>query len=199
MRVSKRESRRDGRARAVRAQAPTLMGLAPVVSANTRLLVLGSFPGKVSLAEQRYYAHPQNQFWRIFEAILPVSEHPLSQVCYQIRIDRLRQHGIGVWDVYASCRREGSLDADIEDARLNDFAGLALTQVPIEVIAFNGGESHRHHASVAAAFVSAGLRVPQMMRLPSTSPANASWSFARKVSAWRECLARAGIAGAGAR
>ena len=194
-----RDVKREVQARAARVQTPRQMGLAPVVSANTRLLVLGSFPGKVSLAEQRYYAHPQNQFWRIFEVLLPDSEHQLSQVCYQIRIDRLRHHGIGVWDVYASCRREGSLDADIEDAQLNDFAALSLAQVPIEVIAFNGGESHRHHASVAAAFETAGRRVPQMMRLPSTSPANASWSFARKVSAWRECLDRAGIASAVAR
>jgi len=50
-----------------------LTGLPPIVSSNTRLLVLGSFPSAASLARQQYYAHPQNKFWKILQAIWPSS------------------------------------------------------------------------------------------------------------------------------
>ena len=33
-----------------------------------------------------------------------------------------------------------------------------------------------------------------VLRLPSTSPANASWSFERKLAAWREAFAAHGLA-----
>ena len=85
-----------------------LHGLAPILDADTRLIVLGSFPSRASLQAQRYYAHPQNQFWKILGALWGL---PLQDMNYQQRTDALRAHGLGVWDVYASCEREGSLDS----------------------------------------------------------------------------------------
>jgi hypoxanthine-DNA glycosylase len=140
--------------------------------------VLGSFPGVASLRAQRYYGHPQNQFWRILGAVWGLELHALP---YEERVAALLQHGLGLWDVYGACEREGSLDADIRNAELNDFA-WAQRQCPfLEGIAHNGGESYRHakHTSL--------LGVP-VYRLPSTSPANAGWSFERKLSAWSEVL-----------
>ncbi|WP_439519857.1 DNA-deoxyinosine glycosylase [Hydrogenophaga sp.] len=161
-----------------------LEGLAPVLDAHTRVLVLGSFPGVASLRAQQYYGHPQNHFWKILGALWAL---PLLAMPYAERVGVLRERGLGVWDVYRACEREGSLDTAIENAELNDFAG-ALRECPLlEAIAHNGGESFRH-ARHTQAF---GLPV---YRLPSTSPANASWSFDRKLSAWAEVLRRHGVA-----
>ena len=169
------------------AQPPShLTGLAPLVSEHTQLLVLGSFPGVASLAKQQYYAHPQNQFWRIFQAIWPSSRPITILDSYQNRSDWLLERGVGLWDVYASCERAGSLDSAIRNPRANDLAGL-LKQCPqLRAVAHNGGESFKHARHTAA------LGVP-LYKLPSTSPANARWSFERKLAAWREAVAAAGL------
>ena len=163
-----------------------LVGLPPIVSSNTRLLILGSFPGAASLAARQYYAHPQNQFWKIFQAIWSVSPFGISTDSYEKRSKWLLDRGLGVWDVYASCERQGSLDAAIRNAETNDFASLARRCPQLKAIAHNGGESFKHARHTAAM----GLPV---YRLPSTSPANASWSFERKLVAWREVVAMAGL------
>ena len=158
-------------------QGAKLSGLGPVVSSNTRLIVLGSFPGAASLAAAQYYAHPRNHFWRILGALW--SRPDLPQLPYPQRLDTALGHGLGLWDVYAACRREGSLDTSIHDTEFNDFARLRTLAPELAAIAHNGGESAR-----AMRFTrSLGLAV---YRLPSTSPANASWSFERKLAAWRE-------------
>lgn len=161
-----------------------LCGLAPVVGPRTRLVVLGSFPGVASLAAQQYYAHPRNHFWPIVGALFGVD---LVARPYAQRVEFVRERGLGLWDVYAQCRREGSLDSAIEDARPNDLAGLLLLAPGLEAFAHNGGESARAMRVTAAL----GLAVH---RLPSTSPANASWSFERKLAAWRAVFAQHGLA-----
>lgn len=164
--------------------SPRLTGLAPVAGRDARLLVLGSFPGAASLQAAQYYAHPRNQFWPLLSALWGVELGPLS---YARRIAELRRRGLALWDVYASCRRDGSLDASIEQAVPNDLAGLVATLPHLVAIAHNGGESARAMRITRAL----GLAV---VRLPSTSPANASWSFERKLAAWREVFAMAGLA-----
>jgi hypoxanthine-DNA glycosylase len=153
-----------------------LVGLPPVVGRQTRLLVLGSFPSEASLAARQYYAHPRNQFWPLLSALWRID---LRALPYKRRLAEARARGLGIWDVYASCRREGSLDSAIEHATLNDLAGVVRRAPALRAIAHNGGESAR------AMSVTRTLGVP-VHRLPSTSPANASWSFERKVAAWRE-------------
>ena len=163
-----------------------LTGLAPLVSDHIQLLVLGSFPSVASLTKQQYYAHPQNQFWRVFQAIWPSGPSITCLDSYQNKSDWLLERGVGVWDVYASCERAGSLDSAIRNPRVNDLAGL-LTQCPqLRAVAHNGSESFKHARHTAA------LGVP-VYKLPSTSPANASWSFERKLAAWREVVAAAGL------
>jgi hypoxanthine-DNA glycosylase len=165
--------------------ASTLVGLAPLVSPATRVLILGSFPGTRSLQTQQYYAHPQNQFWKIVQAIWPSVPRIDCANSYEKRSEWLLARGLGVWDVYASCQREGSLDTAIRDAVVNDIAGLRLPQ--LAAIAHNGGESYKHAKHTAS------LGVP-VYKLPSTSPANASWTFERKLAAWREVMERHGLA-----
>ncbi len=166
------------------AAAPRLQGLPPVADPHTRLLLLGSFPGEASLSAQQYYGHPRNHFWPIVSAIWGVE---LTALAYADRLPLLLAHGLGLWDVHASCRREGSLDSAIEQARPNDIAGLAAGLPRLAAIAHNGGESAR------AMRVTGALGLP-VHRLPSTSPANASWSFDRKLQAWREVFERHGLA-----
>ena len=172
-------TRHDGPA----ATPALLQGLGPVARPDTRLLVLGSFPGVASLRAQQYYGHPRNHFWPILAALWRVD---LLSLPYAERLVVMQAHGLGLWDVYAACRREGSLDSAIEAAVPNDLAGLAARLPQLQAIVHNGGESAR------ARRVTEALGRP-VYRLPSTSPANASWSFERKLAAWREVFAAHGI------
>lgn len=153
---------------------------------QTRLLVLGSFPGATSLARQQYYAHPQNAFWKILQAFWPSSPYITLADSYENRINWMLGKGIGLWDVYASCEREGSLDSAIRQPQVNDLAELQRRCPQLRLIAHNGGESFRH------ARHSRTLGLP-VVRLPSTSPAHASWSFERKLAAWREVVGMADL------
>ncbi len=161
-----------------------LEGLAPVFDANTRLIVLGSFPGVASLQAQQYYGHPRNHFWSILSVLWAID---LKAATYAQRLDTARAHGLGLWDVYASCEREGSLDSAIENARFNDLASLKQRAPKLEAIAHNGGESARAMRHTRA------LGLP-VHKLPSTSPANASWRFERKLAAWRAVFEEHGVA-----
>lgn len=159
-----------------------LQCLPPVVGPQTRLLILGSFPGARSLQLQQYYAHPQNQFWRLLAALWPDTVPDGFSESYGIRCAWLLERGLGLWDVYAQCERQGSLDSAIRNAVPNDIAALQRSQLPhLQAIAHNGGESYRH------ARYTRTLGLP-VHRLPSTSPAHASWSFERKLEAWREVV-----------
>lgn len=152
-----------------------LQGLPPVVDAATRLVVLGSFPGAASLRAGQYYAHPRNHFWPILSALWGID---LVALPYGERLQQMLARGLGLWDVYASCERIGSLDSAIVEPRFNDLPGLAQQSPLLQAIAHNGGESARAMRHTQAL----GVTVHQ---LPSTSPANASWSFERKLAAWR--------------
>ena len=162
-----------------------LQGLPPVIGRRTRLLLLGSFPGAASLAARQYYAHPRNQFWPLLSALLG---EDLGSMAYAQRLRTLKAHGLGLWDIYASCRRTGSLDSAIRDARLNDLSSLRRRAPALRAVAHNGGESARAMHLI----VTIGLPV---YRLPSTSPANASWSFERKLQAWRAVFTACVLAG----
>lgn len=173
--------------------SPRLVGLAPVVSPHTRVLVLGSFPGAMSLRLQQYYAHPQNHFWRILQALWPDQPLPGADQ-YAARCDWLLARGLGLWDVYAACEREGSLDSAIRAAEVNDFAALRRVCSGLRAVAHNGAESFRHAPRVLQALGPAGEPPAiESVRLPSTSPANASWSLERKRQAWAEVFARHGL------
>ena len=163
--------------------AQRLQGLAPVVAEHTRVLVLGSFPSEASLAAGQYYAHPRNQFWTILSALWGIE---LRAMPYAQRLDEVRRRGLGIWDVYASCRREVSLDSSIEQARPNDLAGLVRRLPSLRAIAHNGGESARTMRLTRTL-------AREVVRLQSTSPANASWSLERKLAAWRALFVQHGL------
>jgi hypoxanthine-DNA glycosylase len=160
---------------------PVLHGLPPLLDVNTRLVVLGSFPGVASLRAQQYYGHPQNQFWKIMATLLSPNAGEVLAMPYAERTQWLLSQGVGLWDVYAACERVGSLDANIQNAQPNDLQSL-LTRCPqLKLIAHNGAESFKH------AKLTQVLGVP-VYRLPSTSAAHASLSFEKKLEAWRTVL-----------
>jgi len=149
---------------------------APVVDARTRLLVLGSLPGEVSLAKAEYYAHPQNQFWRLMERVI---ERPLAGRPYAERLETLLAAGVGLWDVVGSAMREGSLDARIRLHAAHPLAEFASALPALVAIAFNGGTAFR---------IGSRELGPQptltLVRLPSSSPAYASLTLEDKLRAW---------------
>src|SRR3954454_357719 len=93
-------------------------GFPPVIDARIETLILGSFPSVASLGKAQYYAHPQNHFWRLVGAVIC---EPLYEMDYQTRKRTLLEYHIGLWDIIDACRRDGSLDSNIRDARHNDF------------------------------------------------------------------------------
>ncbi|MBV9881671.1 MAG: DNA-deoxyinosine glycosylase [Sphingomonadaceae bacterium] len=148
----------------------------PVTRPDTRLLVLGSLPGAVSLAQQRYYAHPRNLFWRLMS---PVIGRDLAPLGYEARLEALRGAHVGLWDTVAAATREGSLDADIRLHEASDLAALAETLPELRAIAFNGGTSARIGRRQLGD--APGLA---LIDLPSSSPAYASLPFEAKQRAW---------------
>jgi hypoxanthine-DNA glycosylase len=153
-----------------------LAGLAPVLDAGTRILVLGSFPGAASLAAQQYYAHPRNHFWRLVSALV---DEDLAALPYAERLPRLLSHGFGLWDVLGTCERAGSLDSAIRNPAANDFARLRHLCPQLETVGFNGQTSGKF----APQFAAQGYRT---VMLPSSSPANAGTAFEDKLQAWRQ-------------
>ena len=142
---------------------------------DTRVLVLGSLPGERSLAEQRYYAHPQNRFWHLIGGVIG---QDLAALSYDQRLAALLQAGVGLWDTVASAQRSGSLDAAIRDAQHNELAELAASLPRLRAVGFNGATSAR-------------IGMPQLresglalIRLPSSSPANAAIPLVEKEKLW---------------
>ena len=138
------------------------------------MLILGSLPGERSLAERRYYAHPQNQFWRLVGTAIGCE---LTKLPYEDRLAALRERGIGLWDVVARARREGSSDAAIRDAEHNDLAALVDTLPHLRAVAFNGATSARIGRPLLAG------RDLALIALPSSSPLH-TVGVAAKQPAW---------------
>jgi hypoxanthine-DNA glycosylase len=158
---------------------------APLVGARTRILILGSMPGVASLTAAQYYAHPRNQFWRIMGEVCGAGpDHP-----YRQRLRLLTRAGLGLWDVLESCVRPGSLDAAIEhaSATANDLPAL-LHRCSIRRVCCNGASAHRALQRYFGVRLAREFPAVEVLALPSTSPANASWTYARKLRAWRAAL-----------
>ncbi|MGH6634567.1 DNA-deoxyinosine glycosylase [Sphingopyxis sp.] len=148
---------------------------APHIAPDTRLLVLGSLPGVRSLAEQQYYAHPTNQFWRLLGEVVG---RPLADLPYAEKLVLLRAAKVGLWDVIRSAERHMSSDSLIREAEAHDLAALIADLPDLRMIAFNGGK-----AAVIGRKQLPALTDVVVIDLPSSSAANTS-GYAAKLEWW---------------
>lgn len=155
---------------------PRETGLPPIARKDARLFILGSLPGKASLAAQRYYAHPTNQFWRLLGAAIG---EELTTLDYEVRLERMAQRRIGLWDVIASASRRGSLDQAIRAAEHNRIEHLLRDFPDLRAIAFNGSTA----AGAGRRLIGEPPRGIELIDLPSSSAANTA-SFAAKAERW---------------
>jgi len=164
-----------------------LTSFEPVIDKHITTLILGSFPGKASLDAGQYYAYKHNQFWKLLSKILKddllVPSDPPSKQNYDLRLQRLLFHRIGLWDVLNACEREGSLDSAIRNPQANDFSMLKQQCPELKLVCFNGKTSGKFESM----FKEAGF---DTLVLPSSSPANAQLSFDEKLAQWRGIIAK---------
>jgi hypoxanthine-DNA glycosylase len=153
----------------------------PITGPDARILVLGSLPGDRSLAAQRYYAHPQNQFWYLMS---PVVGRDLVALDYEDRLAALRASGVALWDVIGSARRAGSSDAAILDVKGNDIAALVAQLPKLRAVAFNGGTALKQGLKL----LGPGYDGPAIIALPSSSPLH-TVGLAAKQPAWSQLAA----------
>ena len=157
-----------------------LIGLAAVASPEATVLILGSMPGVVSLAQQQYYAHPRNLFWPIMAQLCQCD----TSASYTEKLQQLSDSGIALWDVIDSCQRQGSLDSAIRDEQVNDFAAFLDEHRNIRAIGFNGAKAWHSFKR----YVLPTQPIPAhiaLLQLPSTSPAHAAVSFEHKLAQWQ--------------
>lgn len=159
-----------------------IYGFDPIAGPDARVMLLGTVPSQRSLAEGRYYAHPRNCFWPVMESLFGGG----TQLDYPARVGMLLRAGVAVWDVLHAADRPGSLDSAIvaESEVPNDIAGFLLDHSGIRTVFFNGAKAEMLFRRHVAAMLpeNADLR---LVRLPSTSPANAGLSFEAKLEKWR--------------
>ena len=151
-------------------------GFAPVVDADTRLLILGSLPGDASLKADQYYAHPRNGFWRLTGGVIG---RDLVDMAYPQRLEALQAAGVGLWDVITTAHRAGSLDAAIRDPEFANLTALIAGLPQLRAVAFNGATAARAGRRTLAGAAD-GLT---LIDLPSSSPAHAR-PLAEKARAW---------------
>ena len=150
--------------------------ISPVYNEHSRILILGSFPSVKSREAGFFYGHPQNRFWKVlanvFQAEVPGTIEEKKAF--------LLEHRIAVWDVIASCDIEGSSDSSIKNAVPNDFSFILKT-APIRQIYTNGGTAYKLYHKYCEKVT--GF---EAVKLPSTSPANASYSLERLIRQWNQ-------------
>ncbi len=157
-----------------------------MADARARVLILGSLPGARSLQLQQYYGLPRNAFWRILSAVTGVD----AVADYAARLAGLKRCGIALWDVIATARRRGSLDAAIDRDGLvvNDFATFFAAHPRIERICCNGATAAALYRRLVLPTLPAPIAALPLRTLPSTSPAHAALSFEAKQARWLEAL-----------
>lgn len=165
----------------------TSSGIELVAGPDARVLILGSFPGAMSLASGQYYAQPRNAFWHIMAEVVGA----VSTLRYEDRLQRIVGGRLALWDVCARAARTGSLDAAIQAASVtpNDISGFLQSHPGVRLICFNGARAHQLFRSLVLPELRPEARAIRRSTLPSTSPAHAAMPFEKKLEAWRAALA----------
>lgn len=147
----------------------------PVYDKNSKILILGSFPSVKSREAQFFYGHPQNRFWKVTAAVFG---EPVPMTIDEKK-DLLLRNRVALWDVIASCEIQGSADSSIRNVVPNDL-GRILDCAQIQKIFVNGKTSEKYYNRYLRDIVGRDA-----VCLPSTSPANASWTLPKLIDAWK--------------
>lgn len=153
--------------------------LKPIINSSSRILILGSMPGDISLEKGEYYANPRNHFWRILFEIFSVEE----SMDYDKNIELILSNKLALWDVIEICEREGALDSNIRNAKINDIDGLLKEFLSIDTIILNGGEAYRRLTKTYKKNLNPSIRI---VKFPSTSPVPGKnvLNYEEKVKVW---------------
>ena len=154
----------------------------PVYDKNSKILILGSLPSVKSRQQQFYYGHPQNRFWKVLSAAL--GESIGGSVDEKKRI-MLKNH-IALWDVIQSCDIIGSSDSSIKNVKENDIS-VILDAADIKAIFLNGAKAYELFKKYCGGIEDRN-EPPAILKLPSTSPANAAFSLERLIGEWKIIL-----------
>ena len=151
----------------------------PVFDQYSKILILGSMPSVKSREQQFYYGHPQNRFWKVLSTVFG-EEVPIT-------IDEkkafLLRNNVALWDVIESCDIVGSSDSSIRNVKANDM-GTILNKAEIRAVFVNGGKAYELFEKYCGQYIQGdGIR---LVKLPSTSPANAAWSLDRLSERWKK-------------
>jgi TDG/mug DNA glycosylase family protein len=157
----------------------------PIIGRDPRILILGSMPGVISLQAAEYYANPRNAFWKIIAELFELD----IDCGYELRIHRLSTLPLVLWDTLRACYRQGSLDSRIlrQQIEANDIGGLLEQYGSLQVIAFNGAASEKYFKQLVKPHLPASRELT-LLKMPSTSPANAGMKFEQKLEAWNRLL-----------
>ena len=166
----------------------TVISFAAIAAADAQVLILGSMPSKLSLAQQQYYAHPRNAFWKIITHLFGFNPN----LGYTDKCLALQQHKLALWDVIQSGERQGSLDSNINNTSIisNDFSHFFQQHSQIKHIFFNGSRAEQEYHKRVISQLSEPWQSLACTRLPSTSPAMASLTFEQKLTDWAQIKQR---------
>lgn len=178
------------RPRSRRARVPRSVGFPPIADPRATVLILGSLPGQKSLKMRQYYAQPQNGFWKIMDALFGAG----PSLPYPLRLERLIERRVAVWDVLAAGERAGSLDSAIvwASAETNDFAAFFERHREIRLVCFNGTKAADLYRRLVLPALAPRAAALDTRLLPSTSPAHATLPFAAKLALWSAALSASG-------
>ncbi|MFW5425817.1 MAG: DNA-deoxyinosine glycosylase [Methylophagaceae bacterium] len=161
-------------------------GFPPIADSHAGILILGSMPSIKSLQQQQYYAHPRNAFWPIMSDLFGMEK----EWSYQQRCNHLIANKLAVWDALKACRRQGSLDSNIDPNSVlaNDFNTFFKQHPKIKLVVFNGGKAEQVFKQHVMPILNESFKQLGQTRLPSTSPAHASMTFEQKLQHWQQVL-----------
>ena len=157
---------------------PVVHPIPPVYRADSRILILGSFPSVKSRETGFFYGHPQNRFWKVIAALF---EEPVPGKIPEKK-DLLLKHHIALWDVIAECDIAGSSDSSIKNVVPAELS-VILDHAPIRTIYANGAKAYDLYRKYTYPVTGRDIR-----KLPTTSPANAAFQMERLLGAWQEIL-----------
>ena len=147
----------------------------PLYNENSKILILGSFPSVKSREKMFFYGHPQNRFWKVLSSVFGCAVPETIEEKKKL----LLENGVALWDVIASCEITGSSDNSIRNVKVNDLSKI-LEEADIRQIFVNGKTAEKYFKKYTKDLIN-----KDAVCLPSTSPANASWSVERLVEKWK--------------